>query len=202
MLLKSRLLADPPLWFELPWQTLLPGVSQSLQYTLQWAHTDQAEDGLPMGYGYVHFSTPTELSRSICTALEHEWLQRTGESAQVSRLVGQMKLAGASAQAHPHHHYVVETDPEPGWADEIYRWYNEEHLPGLSRVPGCVWAHRLLNADHQPESFACYDLTSAEVMGCAPWLAVRASSWSDRCRPHFTNTMRTRFFNTTTRSQP
>jgi tripartite-type tricarboxylate transporter receptor subunit TctC len=52
-----------------------------------------------MGYGYVHFSTPTEFGRSICTALEHEWLHRTGEFPQVSRLVGQMKLAGASTQS-------------------------------------------------------------------------------------------------------
>jgi hypothetical protein len=42
LLLKSRLQANLPLWFELPWHALLPGLNQDLHFALQWAHTDQA----------------------------------------------------------------------------------------------------------------------------------------------------------------
>lgn len=29
---------------------------------------------------------------------------------------------------------IHETDPEAGWADEVFRWYDTEHMPGLAQV--------------------------------------------------------------------
>lgn len=101
--------------------------------------------------------------------------------------------AGASAGTAPVHHYVVETDPEDGWFDEIVRWYDTEHMPGLAAVPGCVRAMRFINHGHGPRSLACYDLVTEDTLGSSPWLAVRATAWSDIARPHFTNTKRTMF---------
>jgi hypothetical protein len=75
----------------------------------------------------------------------------------------------------------------------MFRWYDTEHLPGLAGAPGCVRAQRFLNLDGGPHSYACYDLTGFETLESAPWLAVRHSAWSDRVRPHFRNTLRTRF---------
>ena len=77
--------------------------------------------------------------------------------------------------------------------DEIARWYNTEHMPGLAAVPGCVRASRFINHDHGPLSYACYDLVAQETLGSEPWLAVRHTDWSSRARPHFTNTRRTMF---------
>nr|WP_308340281.1 hypothetical protein [Variovorax sp. ZS18.2.2] len=90
-------------------------------------------------------------------------------------------------------HYVVETDPETGWLDEISRWYDTEHMPGLAAVPGCVRAMRFLNRGAGPLSLACYDLLREDVLGSPPWRAARATAWSDIARPHFTNTKRTMF---------
>jgi len=204
LLLKTRAQAEFSQWSELPWVSLLgsvdPGNSQDVPWALHFASTNQAENGQAMSYGYVHFHKAQMLDHEVCTAIETAWHAHTGLVAQVSRLQSQMKLAGASASATAQHHYVVETDPEAGWDAEIYRWYNEEHMPGLSRVPGCVLAQRMLNLDYAPRSFACYDLTSADVMGSPPWLAVRGTAWSDICRPHFTNTLRTRFPYTVTQT--
>lgn len=112
---------------------------------------------------------------------------------RVSRLSRMFDRAGASSGEQPAFHYVVETDPEAGWADEIARWYDTEHMPGLAAVPGCVRARRYLNHDHGPLSYACYDLLTRETLGCEAWLAVRNTAWSSRARPHFTNTLRTMF---------
>ncbi len=90
-------------------------------------------------------------------------------------------------------HYVVETDAADGWQDEMRRWYDTEHMPGLASVPGCIRARRFVNHDRGPRSFACYDLARAGVTESLPWLAVRASAWSDRVRPQFRNTRRTMF---------
>lgn len=112
---------------------------------------------------------------------------------RASRLEQVFEKAGASHDAEPAWHYVVEMDPEAGWHDELARWYDTEHMPGLAAVPGSVRAARLLNHDHGPRSLACYDLVSPDTLGSPPWLAVRHTAWSDRVRPHFTNVRRTMF---------
>jgi hypothetical protein len=112
---------------------------------------------------------------------------------RASPLEAMLDLAGASTGERPRFHYVVETDPETGWLDEISRWYDTEHMPGLAAVPGCVRAMRFLNRGAGPLSLACYDLLREDVLGSPPWLAVRATAWSGIARPHFTNTKRTMF---------
>jgi tripartite-type tricarboxylate transporter receptor subunit TctC len=109
----------------------------------------------------------------------------------VSRLQLALDLTGHSTGEQPRQHYVVETDPEAGWDEEIARWYRDEHMPGLAAVPGCIRAQRYDNLDGGPRSLACYDLVTADTLGSPPWLAVRHTDWSSRTRPHFTNTRRT-----------
>lgn len=116
-----------------------------------------------------------------------------GLQATVSRLQGLVCLDGPAAGHAPRFHYVVETTPAAGWEEEFQRWYDEEHLPGLAQVPGCIRAQRFLNLDGHPASFACYDLEAPDVLGSPAWLAVRGTAWSNRVRPHFTRTIRTMF---------
>jgi hypothetical protein len=111
----------------------------------------------------------------------------------VSRLEQVFESAGASAGQPCEAHYVVEMDPAPGSREEIELWYDQEHMPGLAAVPGCARAQRLLNVDHGPLSLACYDLARESAFGSPPWLAVRATAWSSRVRPNFTNTKRSMF---------
>lgn len=146
-------------------------------------------------YGYLALPERTALAASSLGPVLQSFAEALpqGSDARVSRLEREFDVAGASSQAQAFFHYVVEMDPENGWRDELLRWYDTEHMPGLAGVAGCVRATRLLNHDHGPLSLACYDLTSVETLGSPPWLAVRASAWSDRVRPHFTNTLRTMF---------
>ncbi len=146
-------------------------------------------------YVYLHFPERTPLEKAVATslelALEREWPQL--QQARVSRLQNVFEARGASAGSRPVFHYVVEMDPEAGWMPELAQWYDTEHMPGLAAVPGCVRAARFLNHDHGPLSLACYDLVTEETLGSPPWLAVRATEWSSRMRPHFTHTIRTMF---------
>lgn len=121
---------------------------------------------------------------------------------RVSPLQPVFHRAGAAAGDVARWHYVVETDPQPGWHDEIATWYDQEHMPGLAAVPGCVQALRALNHGHGPRSLACYDLVAPEVLGSPPWLAVRGTAWSSRTRPHFSNTRRTMFERVTPTEEP
>lgn len=114
-------------------------------------------------------------------------------TVEISRISIRNPLKGISCELVPGNRYVVEMDPETGWQEELFSWYDQEHLPGLASVPGCISASHCLNLDHAPYSFAFYDLRDPAVLGCDPWLKVRATVWSDRVRPHFTNTKRTMF---------
>jgi hypothetical protein len=115
------------------------------------------------------------------------------QAVRASRLEKVFDMPGASSGAKPVFHYVVETDPESGWLEEIVKWYDVEHMPGLAAVPGSVRARRFFNHDHGPLSLACYELTVESTLDSPPWLAIRHTDWSSRVRPHFTNTRRTMF---------
>ena len=144
---------------------------------------------------YLHFPVARPLEGIQLSELAGTFRQAfpQADSIQVSRLSRVFDVAGASCGDQPVFHYVVETDPETGWADEIARWYDAEHMPGLAAVPGCVRASRFINHDHGPQSYACYDLLTQDTLGSQAWLAVRNTDWSSRARPHFTNTRRTMF---------
>lgn len=143
-------------------------------------------------YAYARPDGSIKIGNKMRSALEKTWQTLCNDKkATVSRLVGVIEFSGASSGELVNAHYVVETDADKGWFKEIGAWYDTEHMPKLAAVTGTVHAARFMNIDHTPKSVACYDLKEASVMGSAPWLAVRASDWSDRCRPHFCNTLRT-----------
>jgi len=111
----------------------------------------------------------------------------------IARLECRRDIAGAAAGAAAPFHYVVETGVAPGYWNEVVRWYDSEHLPGLAAVPGCVRARRFDVRGDTPRSYACYDLASPAALTHPAWLAVRATRWSDRMRPQFRETVRTMF---------
>lgn len=136
-----------------------------------------------MGYAYAPTSAASPLHAHAAA-----W-----PGASLATLVPLLDVPGASAGALARYHYIVETDVDPAHEADFNAWYDTEHLPRLAGVPGTVRARRYRNATGAPRYHACYDLTAAEVLGSPPWLAVRATPWSDRVRPAFRNTRRTMF---------
>lgn len=146
-----------------------------------------------------------ELAREVagkvqaCVALDrplayvYAWCERAVARADSRRLAPIGRWRGASAGQPAPYHYVVATDVEAGWDDELNAWYQQEHMPGLAAVPGNVGCARLRSLDGAPRYHACYDLVSPEVLQRPEWLAVRHTEWSSRVRPHFRNTLRIMF---------
>ena len=147
-------------------------------------------------YGYFDLGRPVPSSADAMLQLASRVRAHPALSNRmpaIDALELQFDAPGASAKQEARFHYVVEMDPAPGWSDEIIRWYDTEHMPGLAAVPGCVRARRFINHGGGPLSLACYDLIQAETIESPPWLAVRHTAWSDRVRPHFRNPKRTMF---------
>lgn len=120
-------------------------------------------------------------------------------AAQLALLTLSQSIQGASSQHPARWFYTVETDIAPAVEEDFNRWYSEEHLPGLAAVTGTVLAQRWYAPSASPRYIASYELATRETFGSPDWLAVRATPWSSRIRPHFLNTRRTMF---TTRLRP
>src|SRR5256714_11321982 len=70
----------------------------------------------------------------------------------IDRLESVFTATGASASVSAGFRYIVETDAADGWEEEIFRWYDVEHMPALAAVPCCVHAPRSLNRGGGPRS--------------------------------------------------
>lgn len=127
------------------------------------------------------------------SATFRDGLNQAYANADVSVLTVTRAIAGASHGRVTGWHYVVETDVLPEAERDFNAWYDQEHMPGLAAVPGTVHALRLLNTTGAPRYHALYLLETREAFGSEPWLKVRATDWSSRVRPNFTNTKRTMF---------
>lgn len=73
---------------------------------------------------------------------------------------------------------------------EFNRWYNEEHIPALAAVPGCLCARRFKMAGGTHRYLALYHLTSPAVQATDAWKKAVATPWTAKVRPHFRDQLR------------
>jgi len=96
---------------------------------------------------------------------------------------------------------VVMADSDPEHEEDINRWYNEEHLPMLVKVPGVISARRYkivteteglgTAAAGRPQKYVTiYEHESTDVQKTAAYQAVRSTPWAERVRPHMKNHFR------------
>ena len=170
-------------------------LARSIGSEILRAHAHRALD-VPEIYAYFELAREKEVSARDAESFIGAARALSSFAAgalRVDRLERAFEPAAASAGQPAPFHYVVEMDPAEGWRDELMRWYDTEHMPGLASVPGCVRAQRYVNRDGGPWSLSCYDLMRRETTASPAWLAVRATAWSDRVRPQFRNPKRTMF---------
>jgi hypothetical protein len=77
---------------------------------------------------------------------------------------------------------------------EFNAWYDEEHVPRLSAVPGCLSARRFRIVSAVSEGsqryLALYHLASAEVCSSKLWEEAAVTPWTLKMRPFTTDRMR------------
>lgn len=77
--------------------------------------------------------------------------------------------------------------------EDFNAWYDEEHLPALTSVPGVLAARRYVASDgtHGGQRYvAIYYLRSADVVLSDAWKAAADTPWSTRVRPYFRDRIR------------
>jgi DNA-binding transcriptional MerR regulator len=82
---------------------------------------------------------------------------------------------------------IIRTDVAPEMEEEFNRWYNEEHIPLLLRVPGVLWAKRGVNIEEGQKYIAVYEHESVEVQQTPAYRNALETDWTHRIRPHLRN---------------
>jgi len=65
--------------------------------------------------------------------------------------------------------YVVSMDVDPEKEKRFNEWYNKEHVPALSKVPGVLGAYRYVSAEGTPKYIAIYELEKPSVQTSEAW---------------------------------
>jgi hypothetical protein len=73
---------------------------------------------------------------------------------------------------------------------EFNDWYDNEHIPALSAVPGVLAARRYRARQASPRYVALYHLTKPEVQVGAEWKQAATSKWTEKMRPLFRDRLR------------
>ncbi len=72
-------------------------------------------------------------------------------------------------------------------------WYDEEHIPALAAVPGCLAARRFLAGNDGADTrkyVATYHVEHPDVTKTEAWAKAVDTPWSARVRPHFEERLR------------
>ena len=76
----------------------------------------------------------------------------------------------------------------PDVEQDFNAWYDTEHIPALTAVPGVMAGRRYKAPDTEAKGrryTAIYHLTSTDVLNGEAWKTAAASPWTERMFPHF-----------------
>jgi hypothetical protein len=79
---------------------------------------------------------------------------------------------------------------DPAHEAEFNEWYDHEHIPALSAVPGTLSARRFRDSNGTHRYLALYHLASPDVVLTPAWKQAAGTPWTARMRPHFRNHLR------------
>jgi len=120
------------------------------------------------------------------------WSKRvTAMCTRLLRFEGEQTLPGdQSAPSGAGGLLVNAMNVDPEHEAEFNEWYDHEHIPALSAVPGVLCARRFRDSGGTHRYLALYHLASPDVQASAAWKQAANSPWTDKLRPHFRNHLR------------
>ena len=81
-------------------------------------------------------------------------------------------------------------DIKPEMEEEFNRWYDEEHIPNLLKVPGVLWAKRGRNTGDGLKFIAVYEHENINVQHSDAYKEAVSTEWSRKLKPHRLKTER------------
>ena len=93
---------------------------------------------------------------------------------------GRKERSGNRMESKKHILLIVRIDVEPEMEEEFNRWYNEEHIPTLLKVPGVLWGKRAINTGPGPKYIAVYEHENIEVQRSEAYQKAAQTEWTRR----------------------
>jgi hypothetical protein len=115
------------------------------------------------------------------------WDQRIMSQLQVEARVIYEQIFSCNEPSGEHAPFLlsVRLDIAPEVEDEFNQWYNLEHLPKLSVVPGVVCARRYRRLSGGGTKYlALYEMTNDRVMDTEAWSEAVNTDWTLKLMPH------------------
>jgi hypothetical protein len=175
-------------WYDsrhIPQRQTLPGFLTARRYRLQKSGT-----GSRQYLALYDLAGPEALESDEYLSLSREPLQNDQDREMLSyfrnRLRGTMKLIseravlGSQPSRNAGALLVVGVEPEAAFADEFNAWYEEEHIPYLTAVPGVLRVRRFQAIRDDLPYLAIWDLASADVRGSDDWQRAADTPWTRR----------------------
>jgi hypothetical protein len=134
----------------------------------------------------------SEAYRSIAYDNLSPWSKRvTAKCTRILRFEGVQTLPGGmDAPAGAGGLLLNAMNVAPEAEDDFNAWYDEEHLPALSAVPGTLAARRYKSPEGSHRYVAIYHLESPEVTRSDAWAKAVDTPWSARVGTHFQDRIR------------
>ena len=129
---------------------------------------------------------------SIAGANLSPWSKRvTGRVRRICRLEAEQTLPGRQAAPENAGGLLMNAmNVAPEAEAEFNKWYDEEHIPALAAVPGCLCARRFRTNGGTHKYLALYHLTEPEVQASPAWKKAVDTPWTAKVRPHFRDHLR------------
>jgi hypothetical protein len=157
------------------------------------ARTYEALDGSE-AYTYLDIQSQERSPQAFTSAVQAKAAELFADSGVTALALNGVKdIAGASKGEVAPYFYTVEITSKRENTAAVSAWYDEEHMPGLAAVPGCVRARRYLTDGAEQTSCACYEISNADIRETAAWNAVRGTPWSLEVKPYFVRLKRNMF---------
>ena len=130
--------------------------------------------------------------RAIAGANLSPWSKRVaGKCQRICRFEAEQILPGNEAapdEAGGMLLFAMNVSPEA--EAEFNEWYATEHIPRLSRVPGCLSARRFRVTSGKQRYVALYHLASPEVVASKAWEEAAITPWTLKVRPSTSDRLR------------
>lgn len=147
------------------------------------ARTYEALDGSE-AYIYLDIKSQERSPQDFARAVEAKAAELlAGSGITAWALNGVKDIKGANEGQPAPFFYTVEIATKREDTAATSAWYDEEHMPGLAAVPGCVHARRFLTDGDIQTSCACYEITTKDIRETDAWNAVRGTPWSLKVKP-------------------
>jgi hypothetical protein len=120
------------------------------------------------------------------------WSKRmTGKAQRLIRVEGEQLVPGDEvARNNTPNLMIFACNVKPENAAEVRKWYAEEHIPNLSKVPGVASARFFQSHSGTHNHIALYEIDKPETCTSTAWKEAAFTPWTKKMIPHLSDVLR------------